>query len=177
MGYAIVGYFDPVSDERIKKLWRGLADIGVDDYLINSENNPHFKFAMFDTLDVGLAEKELRQIAAETKAVSLHFKKYGLYPNSRPFLTIDISDNIGVLKLHQDILNMLREYGASDTREYFVPGIWKPDWQLTVSFDKERLYDAISFLSETQLPFDGRLDRIGIIEFYPAKQLLSFPLA
>jgi 2'-5' RNA ligase len=102
MGYAIVRYFDPVSDERIKKLWRGLADIGVDDYLINSENNPHFKFAMFDTLDVGLAEKELRQIAAETKAVSLHFKKYGLYPNSRPFLTIDISDNIGVLKLQQE---------------------------------------------------------------------------
>ena len=40
MGYAIVGYFDSVSDRKIKTLWEGLADIGVDDYLINSDNNP-----------------------------------------------------------------------------------------------------------------------------------------
>ena len=35
MSYSIVAYFDEISDTRIKSLWNGLGDIGVDDYLIN----------------------------------------------------------------------------------------------------------------------------------------------
>ncbi|WP_312370652.1 hypothetical protein [Lachnoclostridium sp.] len=34
MPFAVVAYFDKKSDERIRLLWRGMADIGVDDYLI-----------------------------------------------------------------------------------------------------------------------------------------------
>jgi len=59
MAYAIVGYFDSISDEKIKTLWKGLADIGVDDYVINSENNPHIKLAMFESIDLEFTKKEL----------------------------------------------------------------------------------------------------------------------
>ncbi|WP_312104819.1 hypothetical protein [Lachnoclostridium sp.] len=34
MPFAVVAYFDKKSDEKIRLLWRGMADIGVDDYLI-----------------------------------------------------------------------------------------------------------------------------------------------
>ena len=45
--FAVVGYFDKDSDKIIKSLWQGMADSGVCDYLINSANNPHIKFAVF----------------------------------------------------------------------------------------------------------------------------------
>jgi hypothetical protein len=31
LGYAIVGYFDKKSDDKIKSLWKGMADSGVCD--------------------------------------------------------------------------------------------------------------------------------------------------
>lgn len=177
MGYAIVGYFDSISDEKIKGLWKGLADIGVDDYLINSANNPHIKFAMFDSLELDLAQKELHELSKKVQKINIHFKKYGIYPNYNPFITIDIADSIEIIKLHMDIQKIFNKFGNEDNRGYFVPGIWKPDCQLTVSFDKAKLATAINYISRTDLPFNGQLKKIGIIEFHPAKQLISYELS
>lgn len=176
MAYAIVGYFDSISDKRIKELWKGLADIGVDDYLINSSNNPHIKLAMFETLDLEAAQQELYRLTEKMQKINIHFKKYGIYPNDKPFITIDIAENIEVIKLHMKVQELFDKFINKDSENYFVPGIWKPDCQLTVSFDKRKLGAAINYLSETTLPFNGKLEKIGIIEFYPAKQLFSYEL-
>lgn len=74
----------------------------------------------------------------------------------------------------QKIFNIL---GEQDERGYFAPGIWNPDCQLTVSFDKVKLSTAVDYLADTILPFDGRLEKFGVIEFYPAKQLFSCQLS
>lgn len=177
MGYAIVGYFDSVSDKKIKELWKGFADIGVDDYLINSENNPHIKFAMFDSIDLEAAQNELNLLSKKIEKINIHFKKYGFYPNDKPFITIDISENIEIIKLHMEIQNIFNKLGNKDVRDYFAPGIWKPDCQLTISFDKTKLAAAVNYLAEKTLPFIGQLDKIGVIEFHPAKQLFSFLLS
>jgi hypothetical protein len=174
MGYAVVGYFDVTSDEKIKELWKRMADIGVDDYLIHSLNSPHIKFAMFDSLDLEYANKELLLLTENKQKIDLHFKKYGIYPNKNPFITIDIAENIGIIELHKEIQKLFGKYLNKDNQIYFVPGIWKPDCQLTVSFDKGKLAAAVNFLSDTDLPFNGQLKKIGIIEFYPAKQLFSY---
>lgn len=174
MGYAVVGYFDPISDEKVKELWRGLADIGVDDYLINSANNPHIKFAMFESMDLKLAEKEIHLLSEKIKKINIHFKKYGVYPTDNPFLTLDIADNIEIMNLHMEIQKTFNEFGTKFNSDYFTSGIWKPDCQLTISFDKSKLYTAVNYLVGTSLPFDGCLEKVGIIEFHPAKQLFSY---
>ncbi|WP_459481519.1 2'-5' RNA ligase family protein [Clostridium saccharoperbutylacetonicum] len=177
MGYAIVGYFDAISDDKITTLWRGMADIGVDDYLINSANNPHIKFAVFDSIDLEFVQKEFQLLSKRIQKVSLHFKKYGIYPNDSPFITIDIADNIEIIKLHMEIQKIFNKFESKDSQNYFIPGIWKPDCQLTIQFDKAKLVDAINYLSQTNLPFDGHLEKIGLIEYHPAKQLFSYELA
>lgn len=108
MAYAIVGYFDSISDKKVKGLWKGFADIGIDDYLINSSNNPHIKFAMFESLDLDAAQKELYSLLEKIQKINIHFKKYGIYPNDKPFITIDIADNIEIIKLQMDIYNTIR---------------------------------------------------------------------
>jgi hypothetical protein len=35
MAYAIVGYFDSISDKKIKEVWKGLADIAENIEVIN----------------------------------------------------------------------------------------------------------------------------------------------
>ena len=149
MAYAIVGYFDSISDEKIKCLWKGLADIGVDDYLINSENNPHIKFAMFDSIDLKCAKKELSLLSQKIQKINIHFKKYGIYPTDKPFITIDIAENINIINLHAEIQKIFNILGKKDERGYFAPGIWKPDCQLTVSFDKVKLSTVVNYLADT----------------------------
>ena len=144
--------------------------------MINSVNNPHIKFAMFDSIDLNITQNELYLLSKRIEKINVHFKKYGLYPTDIPFITIDIADNIQIIKLHEEIQKIFNEYGTKDDRGYFASGIWKPDCQLTVSFDKGKLVTAVNYLVETVLPFNGQLTRIGVIEFYPAKQLFSYEL-
>lgn len=176
MGYAIVGYFDSITDKKIKTLWKGLADISVDDYLINSDNDPHIKFAMVDSIDLEIIQSKLYILSEKIKKINIHFKKYGFYPNEKPFITIDIADNIEIIQLHSEIQMILKEFGLKDTQGYFTSGIWKPDCQLTISFDKTKLAIAVNYLVETTLPFNGQLEKIGVIKYHPAEQLFSFPL-
>lgn len=176
MGFAIVGYFDSISDKKIRTLWKGMADVGVDDYLINSANNPHIKFAMYDSIDLELVQKELQLLSEKLQKINIHFKKYGIYPNDNPFITIDIADNAEIMKLHRDIQVLVDGFEMKQNQGYFAPGIWKPDCQLTVSFEKTKLAAAVNYLVETDLPFNGKLEKIGVIEFHPAKQLFSYEL-
>ena len=176
MGFAVVGYFDKDSDIIIKSLWQGMADSEVCNYLINSENNPHIKFAMYNDLDIKSANRNIKLLSEKTKKIKIHFKTYSFYPNDLPFVCIDIAVSLPILELHTEIQNIFNENNKKDTRNFFEQGIWKPDCQLTRGFDKSKLINAINYLSETKLPFDGFLDRIGLIEFHPAKQLFSYNL-
>jgi hypothetical protein len=173
MGFAVVGYFDKDSDKKIRSLWQGMADINVCDYLINSANNPHIKFAMFNELDIESAENSICLLTGRIDKISIHFKTYSFYPNDKPFICIDIAVSLPILELQAEIQNNCSAYAINDTRGFFKQGIWKPDCQLTRAIDKAKLTNAVSYLSETQLPVDGVLERIGLIEFYPAKQLFS----
>ena len=174
--FAVVGYFDKDSDKIIKSLWQGMADIEVCDYLINSANDPHIKFAIFNELDVKSVEKSLRLLCEKTEKIKIHFKTYSFYPNDQPFLCIDIAVSFPILELHREIHNIFNENDTKDTRNFFEQGIWKPDCQLTRAFEKIKLINAIKYLAETKLPFDGFLERIGLIEFHPAKQLFAYEL-
>jgi len=174
VGYAVVGYFDEKSDKIIKSLWQGMADANVCDYLINSANNPHIKFAMFDEIDQTFTEKNLNTLAKRTRKQYVHFKTYSFYPNNEPFICIDIAVSMPILQLQKEIQTEFNINATKGKRGFFEQGIWKPDCQLTLAFDRSKLYDAVDYLSKTQLPFDGMIERIGLIEFHPAKQLYSY---
>jgi 2'-5' RNA ligase len=174
--FAIVGYFDKASDEKIRALWQGLADSDVCDYLINSSNNPHIKFAMFSELDTETAQNSLCLLTKRIEKINIHFKTYSFYPNDQPFICIDIAVSLPILELQAEIMNNCATYGINDESGFFKQGVWKPDCQLTRAFDKSKLGNAVNYLAETHLPFSGLLERIGLIEYHPAKQLFSYEL-
>jgi len=173
MGFSIVGYFDNNSERRIKKLWQGMADIEVCNYLINSNNNPHIKFAIFNEIDKNNTIENINLLCKKINKIKIHFKTYSFYPNDHPFICIDIAVSLPILNLHTEIQKITIENSQNDSREYFEQVIWKPDCQLTIPFEKVKLIKAIDYLSNTELPFDGILEKIGIIEYHPVKQLFS----
>lgn len=176
MGYAIVGYFDRETDEKIKELWHTLAINGVDDYLYYSENNPHIKFAMYEDFEEVQGIEVIKKIAQKTIQIDVIFKSYSFYPNEQPFLNIDMAVSMELLKLQSEIRENCDNYSKLFPIDFFDRGIWKPDCQLTREIDESKLIDAIKCLQERKLPIKGKLERIGLIKFHPAKQIVNFDL-
>jgi len=176
MGYAIVGYFDKKTDKMIRELWKSLAVNGADDYLYKSENNPHIKFVMYENFDKTQGIDIIKNIASQTKPVDVIFKSYSFYPNECPFLNIDTAVSMELLKLQSTIREKCDKYSQLFPIDFFDRGMWKPDCQLTREIDKTNLMNAISCLTETKLPIKGKLERIGLLNFHPAKKIVDFEL-
>jgi hypothetical protein len=131
---------------------------------------------MFNDLDIETAEKNLSLLANQVNKINVQFKTYSFYPNEKPFICIDIAVSMPILNIQAEICKTIGSDAVNDARGFFEQGIWKPDCQLTQPFDKSKLIIAINYLSHKDLPFDGMLERIGLIEFHPAKQLFSYEL-
>lgn len=176
MAYAIVGYFDKDTDNFIKSLWKELADNNICNYLHNSENNPHIKFSMHTQLDIEKVNPILYKFASSHDRLSIHLKNYGIFSNENPALVIDFAPSISLIKLENDIQKTFNMYGESFDFEYFDENIWMPNCPLTVKSELFSLQEAINILLEKPLQFNGTLERLGIIEFHPAKQIVSYNL-
>ncbi len=176
MGYAIVGYFDKETDEKIRGLWKDLMFKDIDDYLYHSENNPHIKFTMYEALDEEQIINIIRNIAEQTKSIDIVFKSYSFYPNEQPFFNIDMAVGMELLRLQSDIREKCDKFSKLLPIDFFDIGIWKPDCQLTREIDESKLIGAVNCLYETKLPIKGKLERIGLIKFHPAKQIANFDL-
>lgn len=81
-----------------------------------------------------------------------------------------------LLKLQSEIREECDKYSQLFPIDYFDRGMWKPDCQLTREIDKTNLVNAINCLFERKLPIKGKLERIGLLNFHPAKQIVNFDL-
>lgn len=176
MAYAIVGYFDYKTDLFIKSIWKELADNDICNYLYNSENNPHIKFLMFEELELDNVVPILYDFTQKHKKIDVHLKNYGFFSNNTPTLFIDFSPSIQLLQLESDIQNIFKSHGKAFNFNYFDENIWMPSCQLTVKNENSAIKEAIELLLNKPLQFNGTIERIGIIEFHPAKQLVSYSL-
>jgi len=176
MGYAIVGYFDKETDENIRGLWKDLMIKDVDDYLYNSKNNPHIKFVMYENLEETQVIDIIRDIAQRTKSIDIVFKSYSFYPNEQPFLNIDMAVGMELLRLQSEIREKCDTFSKLLPVDFFDMGIWKPDCQLTREIDESKLIEAVNCLYESKLPIKGKLEKIGLIKFHPAEQIVNFDL-
>jgi hypothetical protein len=175
MPYAIVAYFDKDSDQTIKNIWKLLAEADVCDYLHKSENNPHIKLGMYDELMVAEAQAILEDLSKTTNRLKVHFKNIGIYPNEKPIVFLDISVTSAILDLQKQVQALFTHYSHEIGSNYFDEGIWKPDCFLTMSIEQARLQKAIDVIMHMNLPFEGFIERVGLIEFHPARQIFSYP--
>ncbi len=103
MGYAVVGYFDKATNEWIRRIWKELMVNDIDDYLYNSENNPHIKFAMYDNLKEIDIINAIEDISQTREQIDIIFKSYSFYPNDQPFFNIDMATSMPLLELQAEI--------------------------------------------------------------------------
>lgn len=146
----------------------------VDDNLYHSANNPHIKFAMYEDIEETDVINEIRNIAKQAKSIDVVFKSYSFYPNEQPFLNIDMAVSMELLRLQSKIRENCDRFSKFLPIDFFDRGIWKPDCQLTREIDKSKLVNAVNCLYESKLPIKGKIEKIGLIKFHPAEQIVNF---
>ncbi|HEX3048363.1 MAG TPA: hypothetical protein VHY08_26685 [Bacillota bacterium] len=176
MAYAIVGYFDHPTDSFIRSIWKELADNDICNYLFTSENDPHIKFSMHSEINLDKAIPLLSSFTNNHRKLTIHLKNYGFYPNDEPILFLDFSATIPLIQLENDIQKTFSPLGQNFDVNYFDENIWKPDCFLTLGIDKSKLQEGVVILLKKPLQFNGIIERLGIIEFHPAKQIVSYSL-
>ena len=179
MPYAITGYFDANCSLKIREIWKGLAENNIDDYMYKSENDPHFKLSMYADLDLKSASEILDEIISKNSCIDLIIKNLSFYFTNNYVISLNIASSTELLDFQQNVKMNFDLVGKSLPDDYFDRGKRQPECPLTTSsfpMKKEKLSKAAEYLSTVELPISGRLEKIGIIEFHPAKKITTVPL-
>jgi hypothetical protein len=176
MPFAIVVYFDPATEEIIHENWRKLAEREIDTYLYQSENRPHIKLEMFENIDLGKCKERIKEISKRTKKIDIIFKNIGILPLENPVIFLGPTTTKELLSLQYDVINATSDISQALNPEFFLPGLWTPDCQLTVRISKGKLLNAIYTAIEIPIPMNSIISEIGVLEYHPAKKLFAYSL-
>ena len=65
---------------------------------------------------------------------------------------------------------------AEELCAYYAPGAWVPHCTLEMDLPDENVPKVIELCSDLDLPTEAHLVEVGLVEFRPLKELMSFPL-
>jgi hypothetical protein len=177
MPHAVMLFFDARTEAIIQAIWKELDETGAASYLHRSANRPHFKLAIYEDLDVSASQLCLQSIAATTAGMPVHFKSLGIFPNAKPTVFLAPSITPALLDLHTRIGSILHDLGKCPSYDFFLPEHWVPHCLLGFDLEPAKLACVLECAMHLQLPFDGRIEEIGLVEFHPVRHLFAFPLA
>ena len=175
MPFALVMYFDHLSEEPIWKVRKDISDSGITSSLDNSGIRPHLTLNVFNEVDCLPCEEELAAFARKTRLMSLQVSYIGFFTNPDPVVFIAPTPTKELMIFHQNILSIL----PGNTRpasSMYLPGTWVPHCTLALDFEKEYIPDVVRLCLDLPLPFTMRATQVGVVEFQPIKDLYKFNL-
>ena len=172
MPYAVELALDPASADVVRRVWRELDDAGIT-YVSRSGARPHVTLGIWETLDHDGAEAELTRFAAETAPVRLTLASVGLFPRVAIFFAPTVTAEL--LQLHAGFHRQFDRLGERSW-DHYRPGGWVPHCTLATDLEPDQFGGALAIAGRVPLPLECRLVEIGIVEFRPVKQLVSFAL-
>ena len=164
MAYAVVIYFDEISEQPILNAWRELEEKNISRALNNPGIRPHITLAIYDSLNCIRCEKEIRQYAVNSNLLYLSADHFGIFPHAFPVIFIALAPNRDLMSFHRRIHQFL-ENNAHDSWEMYQPGNWVPHLTLVRDIKKKNLSAVLEICMKIKLPLELRITQIGIVNF------------
>jgi 2'-5' RNA ligase len=176
MAYAIRLYFDADLEAALVGVWSGLIGAGVSPTLEALGDRPHVSVAGAEALDVSSCSAMLRRLAQTRPPFAAHLAAFGLFPGNKGVVYLTPTPSEPLLEVHREVH---RQLVAAGVRLYlhFRPEGWVP--HVTVAYDvpQPQVALALSWLHARFGPLAGTFDSIGLVEYYPIREIATFPLA
>ena len=175
MPTAILLYFDPLSEQRIRGLWQQLARDGVSNDLPASGIRPHLTLAVFDKLDCLPCEKVLARFAQRTRHLDLSAAHFGVFYQPEVTLFLAPTPTGSLLDFHAALHRSLKTH-AHNSWQVYQPDSWVPHCTLAMNLSREKITPALASCSSMALPVALHATQIAAADFLPLTDLFRYDL-
>ena len=175
MPHAIEMSFGPVSEEKVRDIWRELARRGVSSYMRDCGARPHISLAVFDELDPEDAERKLSAFAAEVSPFPVLLSNLGVFSGDLSVLFLGPVVSAELIGAHRKVHELFARDRPSEW-EHYLEEKWIPHCTLALDLSREMVPRAVESCMAVHLPIEATVTEIGLIEFRPVKELFSFNL-
>ncbi|CAO2826099.1 unnamed protein product [Amaranthus hypochondriacus] len=171
--YSIELYFDPALENQILKAWNVLARRQISTQLIEIESRPHITLFSSQFTDPSKIEPLIKSFAAKQEPLHINFSSIGSIPNEGNLLFLSPTPTLSLLQFHSQLCDLLKKEGVEIGDQFRVDS-WIPVCPIAQEVPKNRIAEAFSILRDLKLPVNGYAMDIGLVEFPPVREVVSF---
>jgi 2'-5' RNA ligase len=175
MGYAVELYFDPQTEQKIKDLRQILTVVDIPSKLGGSGDRPHISVAGFSTVDRDVLISLVQEYAYGLEQFPVQLSAIGTFPTEENVLFLSPAPTLQLISYHQEFHHLLVKSKLVSS-PYYAPGNWVPHCSVEINIPEEKLSRAIELCTRAIKPMFGQFEGIGVIEFWPIRQLATWPL-
>lgn len=175
MDYAVLLYFDRVTERRLQLLIDDLVAAGVNDHYRSMNMRPHLTLAVI-SLDTD--EQLIRFIDAQAKKIeplSVRLASVGLFPTDEGVVFLAPVVGEDLLLMHRQINDRLEHMSGTFSSLYREEN-WIPHCTLALDLQDAEISSAYSVLKQNFQPIDAMAVEIGLIACCPYSEQMSSPL-
>ncbi len=172
MSYAIECYFDDKSNKNIDKI---RSQFSSNDINVDNGTRPHISLAIYDTLPINSFQNRFREFPLKMESITISFSNFGIFPTQESVLFLSPKVSLELINFHNHYIEEFSVY-RKNIYQYYTPENWIPHSTIGINLTKEMLQKSMLLLDDVDLPFEATIKEIGILEFYPNNEIISFPL-
>ena len=136
-------YFDPSTEERIRKAWQALDEVGISDSMPKGGYRPHISLGICNYLELDAFVQELSAFAADIMPFRLPFPNIGIFSTSEGVVYWGATATKQLLDLHTKFHEIFKKY-AKEQREYYTVGQWVPHCTLAFGLSEGQIAEAVT---------------------------------
>ena len=175
MGYAVELYFDRQTEQNIADLRHVLIKDGIASKLDKAGDRPHISLAGFSDVDCDVLIMLVREFANSLEPFNIQLSAIGTFPTHENVLFLSPAPTLQLLSYHQEFHQRLTKTKLVSS-PYYAPANWVPHCSVEMNIPSQKLSRAIELCAQTFKPMFGRFEEIGVIEFWPIKELAVWAL-
>lgn len=167
--YAVVLYFDPVTDDTLKKIIKDIAEISNNNYMVDVNIPPHITIGSFlsDGSDglIGIIENFAKSI----ETFEVKFDGIGVF---EPRVLYASPIKSGYLAHLNERINevLLKQLQPADNG-YYTPEKWIPHCALVVRLDERQFQKAKTIEEKIELPMIAKVQKVALAKCNPYKEI------
>lgn len=155
--YAIIGYFDSVTENKIVKLWGELREKNITDYPFQRKGHrPHLTLSSFTELSPGFSQK-IEQLTTFHEAITLRFRLFGSFMKSDSFLLLP-DPSSALIEFQREI------YAVQAESSFYTPENWIPHMTIANHLTPDQRTAVQQLAQQRMDPFSGILTKLALIQ-------------
>lgn len=177
MPFVVELYFDPLTEEHIRDVWKAIDEAGISDSMPKGGYRPHVSLGVCNHLESNAFEKELSSFATSVAPFRFFFPNIGIFSTSEGVVFLGVTVTEALLSVHAAFHKIFKKY-AAEQREYYATGRWVPHCTLAFGLSEHQIVEAVTVCRQIDLPVSTEVKKIGLVEVSPTscRPLYSFNL-